>query len=86
MPSWENFSLRCLSNFFIISQKVGSSQDVGTWTSDFLEATNAFSKSKAITSGNITSIFELFLIHLIASFSALDTPSQDAMRRPMRIE
>ena len=45
-----------------------------------------FSQSKAITSPNVTSIFDLLLNQLNTSIIALGNPSQGVMRRPMSIE
>ena len=50
------------------------------------EATEIFSQSKAITSPNVTSIFDLLLNQLNTSIIALDNPSQGVMGRPMNIE
>ena len=52
----------------------------------FQEATEIFSQSKAITSPNVTSIFDLFLNQLNTSIVALVSPSQGVMGRPMSIE
>ena len=52
----------------------------------FKEATEMFSQSKAITSPNVTSFFDLFLNQLNTSIIALGNPSQGVMRRPMSIE
>ena len=53
---------------------------------DFKEATEMFSQSKAITSPNVTSIFDLLLNQLNMSIIALGNPSQGVMGRPMSIE
>ena len=45
-----------------------------------------FSQSNAITSPNVTSIFDLFLNQLSTSIIALGNPSQSVMGRPMSIE
>ena len=45
-----------------------------------------FSQSKAITSPNVTSIFDLFLNQLNTSIIALGNPSQGVMGRPISIE
>ena len=52
----------------------------------FKEATEMFLQSKAITSPNVTSIFDLLLNQLNTSIIALDNPSQGVMGRPMRRE
>ena len=52
----------------------------------FKEATKMFSQSKAITSSNVTSIFNLFLNQLNTSIIALGNPSQGVMGRRMSIE
>ena len=45
-----------------------------------------FSQSKAITSPNVTSIFDLLLNQLNTSFIAFGNPSRGMMGRPMSIE
>ena len=45
-----------------------------------------FSQSKAITSPNVTSIFDLLLNRLNTSIIALGNPYQVVMGRPMSIE
>ena len=52
----------------------------------FKEATEMFSQSKAITSPNVTSIFDLLLNQLNTSIIALGNPSQGVMGRPISIE
>ena len=52
----------------------------------FKEATEMFSQSKAITSPNVTSIFDLLLNQLNTSIIALGNPSQGVMGRQMSIE
>ena len=52
----------------------------------FKEATEMFSQSKAITSPNVTSIFDLLLNQLNTSIIVLGNPSQGVMGRPMSIE
>ena len=52
----------------------------------FQEATEMFSQSKAITSLNVTSIFDLLLNQLNSSIVTLGNPSQGVMGRPMSIE
>ena len=52
----------------------------------FKEAIEMFSQSKAITSPNVTSIFDLLLNQLNTSIIALGNPSQGVMGRPMSIE
>ena len=52
----------------------------------FKEATEMFSQSKAITSPNVTSIFNLLLNQLKTSIIVLSNPSQGVMGRPMSIE
>ena len=52
----------------------------------FKEATEMFSQSKAITSPNVTFIFDLLLNQLNTSIIALGNPSQGVMGRPMSIE
>ena len=52
----------------------------------FKEATEMFSQSKAITSPNVTSIFDLLLNQLNTSFIAFGNPSRGMMGRPMSIE
>ena len=52
----------------------------------FQEATEMFSQSKAITSPNVTSIFDLLLNQLNTSIVALGNPSQGVMGRQMSIE
>ena len=52
----------------------------------FKEATTIFSQSKAITSPNVTSIFDLLLNQLNTSIIVLGNPSQGVMGRPMSIE
>ena len=45
-----------------------------------------FSQSKAITSPNVTSIFDLLLNQFNTSIISLGNPSQGVMGRPMSIE
>ena len=45
-----------------------------------------FSQSNAITSPNVSSIFDLLLNQLNTSIVALGNPSQGVMGKPMRIE
>ena len=52
----------------------------------FQEATEMFSQSKAITSPNVTSIFDLLLNKLNTSIVALGKPCEVVMGRPMTIE
>ena len=52
----------------------------------FKEATEMFSQSKAITSPNVTSIFDLLLNQLNTSIITLHNLSQGVMGRPMSIE
>ena len=52
----------------------------------FKEATKMFSQSKAITSPNVTSIFDLLLNHLNTQIIGLSNPSQGVMERPMSVE
>ena len=52
----------------------------------FKEATEMFSQSKAITSPNVTSIFDLLLNQLNTSIIALGYHSQGLMGRRMSIE
>ena len=52
----------------------------------FQEATEMDSQSKAITSPNVTSIFDLLLNQLNTSIVALGNPSQGVMGRPKSIK
>ena len=52
----------------------------------FKEATEMFSQSKAITSPNVTSIFDLLLNQLNTSIIALGNPSEGVTGKPMSIE
>ena len=52
----------------------------------FQEATEMFSKSKAITTPNVTSIFYLLTNKLNTSIVIVGNHSQHLMGRPMRIE
>ena len=52
----------------------------------FQKATKMFSQSKAITSPNVPSIFDLLLNQLNTSIVVLSNPSQGEMGRPMSIE
>ena len=45
-----------------------------------------FSQSKAITSPNVSYIFDILLNQLNTSIFALGNPSKGVMRRPMSIE
>ena len=53
---------------------------------DFHKTTEIFSKSKAITSPNATSIFDLLLNHFNTSIATLLNPSQGAMETLISIE